>query len=134
MVQLDDSRLAALCRRHGVTQLRLFGSVARGEDTPASDIDLIADFAGPTGFFGLIRLEDALADFFGRKVDLQKADQGTEGKSPRDDAWQRSKTLVRTRNTSFQNAPREPLTLINFGGHVRVRNRNWRGEPALRRY
>ena len=70
MVQFDDSRLAAICRRHGVTQLRLFGSAARGEETAESDIDLIADFGGPTGFFGLIRCEDELAEFFGQPVDL----------------------------------------------------------------
>ena len=70
MVQFDPSRLAEICRRHGVMQLRLFGSAARKEDTAASDIDLIADFAGPTGFFGLIRCEDELARFFGRSVDL----------------------------------------------------------------
>jgi len=70
MVQFDDSRLAAICRRHGVRQLRLFGSAARGEESHDSDIDLIADFAGPTGFFGLIRCEDELAAFFGRSVDL----------------------------------------------------------------
>ena len=70
MVQFDDSRLAAICRRRGVTQLRLFGSAARGEETPASDLDLIADFGGPTGFFGLIRCEDELTEFFGRSVDL----------------------------------------------------------------
>ena len=70
MVQFDVSRLAAICRRHGVTQLRLFGSAARGEQTAESDIDLIADFGGPTGFFGLIRCEDELAEFFGRRVDL----------------------------------------------------------------
>ena len=70
MVQFDDSQLAAICRRHGITQLRLFGSAARGEDTAASDIDLIADFSRPTGFFGLIRCEDELAEFFGCPVDL----------------------------------------------------------------
>ena len=70
MVQFDDSRLAAICRRHGGTQLRLFGSAARGEETAESDIDLIADFGEPTGFFGLIRCEDELAEFFGRPVDL----------------------------------------------------------------
>ncbi len=70
MVQFDDFRLAAICRRHGLTQLRLFGSAARGEETAESDIDLIADFSAPTGFFGLIRCEDELAEFFGRPVDL----------------------------------------------------------------
>ena len=70
MVQFDGNRLAELCRNHGVIRLRIFGSAARGEERPDSDIDLIADFGEPVGFFGLIRFEDALAEFFGRSVDL----------------------------------------------------------------
>lgn len=48
----------------------MFGSAARGSLRPDSDVDLIADFGTPTGFFGVIRFEDALAEFFGRPVDL----------------------------------------------------------------
>ena len=70
MVKVDSTRLAQLCRQHGVKRLRIFGSTARGEERPDSDVDLIADFESPTGFFGLIRFEEALAAFFGRPVDL----------------------------------------------------------------
>ncbi|MFC1575540.1 nucleotidyltransferase family protein [Gemmatimonadota bacterium] len=70
MVQFDTIRLADICRKHGVTRLRVFGSAVRGEERPDSDIDLIADFGVPVGFFGLIRFEDALSEFFGRSVDL----------------------------------------------------------------
>ncbi len=70
MVQFDPDRLAAICREHGVSRLRIFGSAARGEERADSDVDLIADFAVPKGFFGVIELEDVLSDFFGRSVDL----------------------------------------------------------------
>jgi hypothetical protein len=70
MVKIDESRLAEFCRRHGITRLRLFGSAVRGEDGPDSDVDLIADFGVPVGYFELIRAEDELAEFFGRPVDL----------------------------------------------------------------
>lgn len=70
MVQFDRKRLAEICRRHGVAQVRLFGSASRGEAGPDSDIDLLVDFATPTGFFELIRLEDELEAFFGRPVDV----------------------------------------------------------------
>lgn len=50
--------------------MRIFGSAARGEERPDSDIDIIVDFEAPVGFFGLIRFEDALSEFFGRSVDL----------------------------------------------------------------
>jgi hypothetical protein len=70
MVQFEQSGLAAVCRRHDVTQLRIFGSASRGEAGPHSDIDLLVDFGSPKGFFELLRLEDDLKAFFGRRVDL----------------------------------------------------------------
>ena len=70
MVNFDRTRLADLCQRHGVTRLRLFGSAVRGEEHPDSDIDIIVDFETPVGFLGLIRFENALSEFFGRRVDL----------------------------------------------------------------
>jgi hypothetical protein len=70
MVQFDSDRLATICRAHGVSRLRIFGSAARGEDVADSDVDLIADFSVPTGFFGVIELEDVLSKLFGRPVDL----------------------------------------------------------------
>jgi predicted nucleotidyltransferase len=70
MVQFDTRRLADFCRRSGIVRLRIFGSTARGDDRPDSDVDLIADFASPIGYFELIRAEDELASFFGRPVDL----------------------------------------------------------------
>ena len=70
MVRFDENRLAESCRRHGIVRLRLFGSTVRGEDGPDSDVDLIADFGTPVGYFELIRAEDELSAFFGRPVDL----------------------------------------------------------------
>lgn len=70
MVNFDRNRLANLCRDYGATRLRLFGSAVRGEERPDSDIDLIVDFERPVGFIALIRFENALAEFFGRSVDL----------------------------------------------------------------
>lgn len=70
MVQFDRSRLGEICRRHDVAQLRIFGSASRGQETPESDIDLLVEFGSPKGFFELLRLEDELAAFFGRPVDL----------------------------------------------------------------
>ncbi len=70
MVQFDERALAELCRRHAIIRLRMFGSAARGEMRTDSDIDLIADFGEPVGFFELIRAEENLSRFFERKVDL----------------------------------------------------------------
>lgn len=70
MVQFDKHHLAEFCRRHDIVRLRLFGSAARGEDGPDSDVDLIAEFGVPVGYFELIRAENELSEFFGRPVDL----------------------------------------------------------------
>lgn len=67
-------QLRKVCRENNVAMLGVFGSVARGEDTPESDIDLLVTFSDPVGLIELIRLEDKFVDVFGRKVDL-----GTEG-------------------------------------------------------
>ena len=70
MITYDRNRLAEICRRHEVLQLRIFGSAARGELRANSDVDLLVDFASPKGFFELLRLEDELKALFGRPVDV----------------------------------------------------------------
>ena len=50
--------------------MSLFGSFARGEAGPNSDVDLIVEFLHPTGFLALVRLERELSEVLGRKVDL----------------------------------------------------------------
>lgn len=70
MVHFDSNALARLCKEHGVRRLRIFGSAARGEERPDSDVDLIVDFGRPTGFIELVRLERLLGEIFGRSVDL----------------------------------------------------------------
>ncbi|MCC6124855.1 MAG: nucleotidyltransferase family protein [Pirellulales bacterium] len=59
-----------LHRRFGVKSLSLYGSVARNQDTDASDIDLLVEFDRSTGLFGLIELQEHLEKHLGRKVDL----------------------------------------------------------------
>lgn len=41
----------------GVIRLALFGSVARGEARPDSDVDLLVEFDRPVGLFGLVALQ-----------------------------------------------------------------------------
>ncbi|MFP4054578.1 MAG: nucleotidyltransferase family protein [Phycisphaerae bacterium] len=55
---------------YGVRRLSLFGSVARDEAGPDSDVDILVEFSRPTGLFGLFRLQDRLAEILGRPVDL----------------------------------------------------------------
>ncbi len=59
---------------YGVKSLALFGSVARDEAGPASDIDMLVEFDRPVGLFGLFSLQDRLEELLGRKVDLGTPD------------------------------------------------------------
>jgi uncharacterized protein len=72
---LDDlerrrERLLALAARHGAVRLRVFGSVARGEATPASDIDFLVLMAPGRSLFDLGALQMDLTDELGRPVDV----------------------------------------------------------------
>jgi predicted nucleotidyltransferase len=57
----------------GARNVRVFGSVARGDDTDESDIDLLVDIPGDMTLFGLSRLESDLSKIVGAKVDVVPA-------------------------------------------------------------
>ena len=59
----------------GIVHLRLHGSVARGQQTPASDVDLTADFDADRrlSLLDMVHLQDRLADLLGVPVDLSSA-------------------------------------------------------------
>ena len=64
-------RIAApVAETHGVDQLRLFGSYARGEATPKSDLDFVISRGEVSSLFKLAGLQTALADAFHKKVDI----------------------------------------------------------------
>jgi predicted nucleotidyltransferase len=60
----------------GVVRLAVFGSVARGENSPQSDVDLLADFDDTKRYtlLTMARLENRLADLLGAKVELSSPD------------------------------------------------------------
>ena len=62
--------LPHLRRRWPIRSLALFGSVARGEASAASDIDILVEFERPVGLSAFIALEASLAALTGRRVDL----------------------------------------------------------------
>ena len=70
MSHLDINILQELCERNHIYRLRLFGSLARGEATEDSDIDLIADFSQRISLMDLVRIEREFSERLGRTVDL----------------------------------------------------------------
>lgn len=78
---LPDTPLGRRLRRHrraliaatmaaGGSNLRVFGSVARGEDTALSDVDLLVDLPDGTGLLALLALEEKLQHILHVEVDL----------------------------------------------------------------
>ncbi len=66
---ISDNR-PALQNKYGVKHLYLFGSYARDEALPKSDVDLLVEFSRPTGLFGLVSLQLFLEEKFSLKVDI----------------------------------------------------------------
>jgi len=57
-------------RRLGISSLLVFGSVARDQARPNSDLDLIAEFDRPVGYLGFARVQHELERLLGCSIDL----------------------------------------------------------------
>jgi uncharacterized protein len=64
----------SIASKHRTENLRMFGSIARGEDTETSDIDLLDDPLHGTTLLNLIGLEQELTQLLSAKVDLLTPD------------------------------------------------------------
>ena len=62
--------LTSAAATHGITNLRVFGSVARGRDRPDSDVDLLVDLPPDMSLFRLARAQGDLETILGVPVDL----------------------------------------------------------------
>lgn len=62
--------------RFGIKSIAIFGSVARGEAGPKSDVDVLVDYdiEITRGLFGFVRLKRHLEEVLGRPVDLAMPD------------------------------------------------------------
>jgi len=69
-VRTHRSELKRLAAASGTSNLRVFGSVARGEDSEVSDVDLLVDLSPETGLFKLMRLQGELEVLLQARVDL----------------------------------------------------------------
>ncbi len=66
--------IVELLAMHGLTNVGVFGSVARGEETSASDIDLLVDISPGTTLITIIGAQIELERLLGRPVDLVPRD------------------------------------------------------------
>lgn len=64
------ARVRALGQRYGIRNIRVFGSLARGEAAPGSDIDLLVEYVPGHGGFAFVEFCDEVEALVGRKVDV----------------------------------------------------------------
>ncbi len=69
---ISQPEIEAICQRHHIRRLAVFGSYARGESRPESDIDVLVEFEkdAKIGFLELARIQRELSELFQRSVDL----------------------------------------------------------------
>jgi len=69
---IPEEKIANFCERWKIKRLAIFGSAAKGELRPASDIDLLVTFSQDADWtmFDHFTMEEELSNLFGRDVDL----------------------------------------------------------------
>jgi predicted nucleotidyltransferase len=69
---IPHQTIEAFCRKHHIRRLSLFGSAARGDLGPESDVDVLVEFQpeARVGFLKLSRMQRELTEIFQRPVDL----------------------------------------------------------------
>ena len=70
LVEAKRADILDICRRHGASNVAIFGSVARGDDRPASDIDFLVDLDSRRSLLDHIGLQQELEDLMGVGVDV----------------------------------------------------------------
>jgi predicted nucleotidyltransferase len=70
VLKIKREEILRLAREHGARNVRVFGSVARGEARPESDIDFLVDMEGGRSLLDLIEFGQALEELLQRKVDI----------------------------------------------------------------
>ena len=70
LIQQKRRQVLEIAQRHGAHNVRLFGSVARGETTETSDLDLLIEMEPGRNLLDVIAIKQDLEDLLGCKVDV----------------------------------------------------------------
>ena len=60
----------SICEIYRITEIGIFGSYARGDETETSDVDILVDYDTAPTIIMLVELRDYLSQLFGIKVDI----------------------------------------------------------------
>lgn len=66
----DRTQILRIASTHGARNLRVFGSFARGEERPDSDVDLIVEMESGRSLLDLVALGQELEELLHRRVDV----------------------------------------------------------------
>ena len=71
-IEMPHDKILDFCRKWGITEFSLFGSVLSKDFQPESDIDVLVKFAEDArwSLFDFVQMQDELKEIFGREVDL----------------------------------------------------------------
>lgn len=89
-VERQSDAIHDIARRHRARSVSVFGSVARGEDRPGSDIDFLVEFEPGASLLDLMAIQDDLEALFACSVDVVSAG----GLKDRDEHIRREAVLV----------------------------------------
>lgn len=70
LLRTKKAEILAVAEKHGAGNVRVFGSVARGEDVEGSDIDLLVSMESDRSLYDLIGLQQEIEKMLGRKTDV----------------------------------------------------------------
>ncbi|MGB2842307.1 MAG: nucleotidyltransferase family protein [Halobacteriota archaeon] len=63
-------KIVSILMRYGAKKIAIFGSYARGEESPGSDVDILVEFLERRSLLDLVGIEQELSDALGVKADL----------------------------------------------------------------
>jgi uncharacterized protein len=69
-LQQKRAEILQIAAHHGASNLRVFGSVARGDDGASSDVDLLVDMEPDRSLLDIVGLGQALEELLERRVDV----------------------------------------------------------------
>lgn len=67
---VDTDKVISIARKHGAVTVSVFGSFARGNPGPTSDLDILVEFEPGRSLFDLVRLERELSDVLGLEIEV----------------------------------------------------------------
>lgn len=70
LLRSKRAEILSIAEKYGASNLRLFGSVLRGDDNPESDIDIIVVLEAGRTLLDLVALEQDLTELIGRQIDV----------------------------------------------------------------